>query len=571
MGIKKCLHPICALENYTMSHHFFERHQTLLQQAAAAIEQRGYWSAYTEMPSPKVYGETANDDGKAAYTARLQQPFALTQAATVGQTGTESSPYGFELGITYPKADLDQLFAAIKTASPAWRKAGPAAWVGVSLEILQRLNQHSFEIAHAVMHTTGQPFMMSFQAGGPHAQDRGLEAVAYAWQQLRSIPATAIWEKPQGKNPPLKMEKHYTVVPRGVGLVIGCCTFPTWNSYPGLFASLATGNAVIVKPHPGAILPLAITVKIAREVLEEAGFDPNIVTLVAHEQGDNIAVELATRPEVRLIDFTGSSQNGNWLERNAHQALVFTEKAGVNQIIIDSTDDFKGMVRNIAFSLTLYSGQMCTAPQNIYIPKDGIDTPEGRIGFDQVVAAIGDSITKLTSDPAKAVEVLGAIQNTAVLDRIDAARALGEIVVDSQALVHPLFPQARIRTPLLVKVAQVDERQIAQEFFGPISFGIATDSTAQSIALAEKTAREHGALTLSVYSSSAAVIDAARSAAEEAGVALSINLTGGVFVNQSAAFSDFHGTGANPAANASLSDAAFVANRFRVVQSRAHV
>ena len=60
-------------------------------------------------------------------------------------------------------------------------------------------------------------------------------------------------------------------------------------------------------------------------------------------------------------------------------------------------------------------------------------------------------------------------------------------------------------------------------------------------------------------------------AAEDAGVALSINLTGGVFVNQSAAFSDFHGTGANPAANAALTDAAYVANRFRVVQHRLHV
>ena len=59
--------------------------------------------------------------------------------------------------------------------------------------------------------------------------------------------------------------------------------------------------------------------------------------------------------------------------------------------------------------------------------------------------------------------------------------------------------------------------------------------------------------------------------AEDAGVALSINLTSGVFVNQSAAFSDFHGTGANPAANAALTDAAFVANRFRVVQHRMHV
>ncbi|MGH8809428.1 MAG: aldehyde dehydrogenase family protein, partial [Noviherbaspirillum sp.] len=287
--------------------------------------------------------------------------------------------------------------------------------------------------------------------------------------------------------------------------------------------------------------------------------------------GDDTATALATRPEVRLIDFTGSSQNGNWLERNAHQALVFTEKAGVNQIIIDSTDDFKGMVRNIAFSLTLYSGQMCTAPQNMYIPRDGIDTPEGRIGFDQVVAAIGDGIAKLTGDAAKAVELLGAIQNAGVLERIEAARAMGEVVADSKALDHPLFPGARIRTPLLLKVREADESKIMQEFFGPISFGIATDSSAHSIALAEKGAREHGALTLSLYSSNATVIDAVRDAAEQAGVALSINLTGGVFVNQSAAFSDFHGTGANPAANASLSDTAFVAGRFRVVQSRAHV
>ncbi len=84
-------------------------------------------------------------------------------------------------------------------------------------------------------------------------------------------------------------------------------------------------------------------------------------------------------------------------------------------------------------------------------------------------------------------------------------------------------------------------------------------------------AAEHGALTLSVYSTDEAVIEAAHEASIRGGVALSINLTGGVFVNQSAAFSDFHGTGANPAANAALADAAFVANRFRVVQSRVHV
>jgi phenylacetic acid degradation protein paaN len=554
-----------------VTHPLFARHQALLEQALKAIADRGYWSAFPESPSPKIYGEGAAEAGKAAFDALLNKPFPLTLPGAAGTTGAERSPYGFPLGITYPKVDLDRLFAAITVAEGTWRKAGPEAWVGASLEILTRINKRSFEIANAVMHTTGQAFVMAFQAAGPHAQDRGLEAVAYAWDEMRRVPAKAYWEKPQGKNEPLKMEKRYRIVPRGVGLVIGCNTFPTWNGYPGLFASLATGNAVVVKPHPNAILPLAISVQIAREVLTEAGFDPNVVTLVAHTAGDDIAQKLALRSEVKLIDFTGSSANGEWLEQNARQAQVFTEKAGVNQIVIDSTADLKGVARNIAFSLALYTGQMCTAPQNVYVSRGGIDTAEGHLSFDQVAQALGEAVQKLLGDAARAVEILGAVVNDGVAQRIDAARSLGAILVDSQAIVHPQFKDARIRTPLLVKLDAKDEAKYLREWFGPIAFVIATDDTAHSLDIARRAIKEHGALTLSVYATNAAVIEAAIAVAEDAGVALSINLTGGVFVNQSAAFSDFHGTGANPAANAALTDAAFVASRFRVVQHRLHV
>ncbi|MCL4652922.1 phenylacetic acid degradation protein PaaN [Burkholderia multivorans] len=555
-----------------MTHALFTKHEDTLKRALAAIESRGYWSPFAEMPSPKVYGESGNADGEAAFKSHLGKTFELDQPASGETVGAERSPYGVALDIRYPKSTPDALIAAAGAAQRAWREAGPSAWIGVSLEVLARLNRTSFEIAYSVMHTTGQAFMMAFQAGGPHAQDRALEAVAYAWDQLRRVPADAHWEKPQGKNPPLAMQKRYTIVPRGTGLVLGCCTFPTWNGYPGLFADLATGNTVIVKPHPGAILPLAITVRIARDVLREAGFDPNVVTLLATEPNDGALVQdLALRPEIKLIDFTGSTQNGTWLERHAHQAQVYTEKAGVNQIVIDSTDDLKAAAKNIAFSLALYSGQMCTAPQNIYVPRDGIRTADGHASFDEVAQAIAGAVQKLTGDPARSVELIGAIQNDGVTARIDAARAVGRVLLDSQTLQHPAFPDARVRTPLVLQLDVADREKFTQEWFGPISFVIATDSTAQSLDLAGEIAAEHGALTLSVYSTADDVIDAAQEAAVRGGVALSINLTGGVFVNQSAAFSDFHGTGANPAANAALADAAFVANRFRVVQSRVHV
>jgi phenylacetic acid degradation protein paaN len=554
-----------------VSHPLFDKHRATLDRALTAIADRGYWSPYPESASPKVYGEGSAEAGKAAYEALLGRPFPIALPGTVGTVGGERSPYGVDLGVTYPKVDLDALFAAIATAQGPWRAAGPEAWVGVCLEALARINRASFEIANAVMHTTGQAFLMAFQAGGPHAQDRGLEAVAYAYDQMRRVPATSMWEKPQGKGEPLRMEKHFRVVPRGVGLVIGCCTFPTWNGYPGLFASLATGNAVIVKPHPGAILPLAITVRIVRDVLEEAGFDPNVVTLVAHAGGDDTAQKLALRPEVRIIDFTGSTANGTWLEQNARQAQVYTEKAGVNQVIVDSTRDLAGLARNLAFSLSLYTGQMCTAPQNIYVPRGGIDTAEGHKSLDDVANAIADGVRKLLGDPARAVEVLGAVQNRGVLDRLDQARSLGPILLDTSSLAHPSWPDAAIRTPLIVRLDARDGDKYLSEWFGPIAFVIATDSTDQSLAIARDAVKRHGALTLSLYSTDPKVVDRAIEVAEDAGVALSINLTSGVFVNQSSAFSDFHGTGANPAANAALTDAAFVASRFRVVQHRMHV
>lgn len=543
----------------------FQTHEPLLRQAVEAIRIRGYWSPFAEMPSPKVYGEKANDEGKAAFEARLNHPVTLDQPGTVGDTGAEVSPYGFPLGIRYPKVNLDVLLHAVGQAAASWREAGPEAWAGVAMEILSRLNRRSFEIAYAVMHTTGQAFMMAFQAGGPHAQDRGLEAVAYAWEELQRIPASATWEKPQGKNPPLRMEKRFRITPRGAGLVIGCCTFPTWNGYPGLFADLATGNAVVVKPHPGAILPLALTVETARQVLRENGFDPNVVTLVAHDAGDDTPRELALRPEVKIIDFTGSSEHGEWLERNARQAVVFTEKAGVNPVVVDSSDDLPGAARNLAFSLALYSGQMCTAPQNIYIRRDLVEPFSG-----QLTQALG----KLLGEPARAVEILGAIQNGQILERLEQARTeagKGGIVLDRQILVHPQFPEARIRTPLVLSATAGDEARFQREIFGPVAFLIATDSTEESLRLAARGAREHGALTFGVYSNQPDVLERAREVAREAGVSLSENLTGGVYVNQSAAYSDYHGTGANPAANAALTDAAFVASRFRVAQSRAPI
>ena len=548
----------------------YETHRELLDRAIAAAGTRAYWSAYPESPSKSVYGEDAAPAGERAFRALLGTDFPVDLPGATGTVATERSPYGFDLGVRYPRADPAALVAAARAATPAWRAVGPRGRAGVAAEILRRINARSFEIAHAVQHTTGQAFVMAFQAGGTHAQDRGLEAVAYALAATTRMPATASWSKPQRGGDALTMTKTSTVVGRGVALVIGCNTFPTWNGYPGLFASLVTGNPVIVKPHPSAVLPLALTVLIAREVLTEAGQDPNLVTLAVEEPGDGIAVTLATHPAVRIIDFTGSSEFGNWLEANARQAVVYTEKAGLNTVVVDSTDDYTGLLRNLSFSLSLYSGQMCTTPQNILVPSDGIETDAGRRTPDAFAADLAGAVDKLLADPKRAAGTLGAIVNDEVLSRVTEASGAPGVVRRTAEVADEQWPEAVIRTPAIVRLDAADEKVYTREWFGPVSFVIATESTRHSLELFVETVRDHGALTASVYSTSPRVVAAAREAALDAGVHLSENLTGGVFVNQTAAFSDLHGTAANPAATASLSDDWFVTGRFCTLQSRHH-
>jgi phenylacetic acid degradation protein paaN len=306
-------------------------------------------------------------------------------------------------------------------------------------------------------------------------------------------------------------------------------------------------------------------------VLAEAGFDPNLVALAAEDAGEGLASTLATRPEVGIVDFTGSTSYGNWLEDNARQAQVYTEKAGVNAVVLDSTDDYAGLLGNLAFSLSLYSGQMCTTPQNLFVPAAGIGTDQGPKPVAEFAADLGAAVDKLLGEDAKAVELLGAIVNDGVLQRLEQAPAAGEVLVPSRTVKHPTFPDATVRTPTVVGLDAADEAVYGQECFGPVAYLISTGSTTAAVAAFKSTVDRHGALTAAVYTTDPGVLAQVREAALEAGVALSENLTGGVFVNQSAAFSDFHATGANPAANATYTDGAFVAGRFRVVQSRRHL
>lgn len=544
-------------------------HEGTLEAAIKANAERTFHAHWPEAPSGKIYGETANDEALTRFQSQLNSRFDRLGDSD-SWIGEEVSPYGFSLGISYPAFDVEALVSRASAAQTAWQSLASTDRASILIEALERGAKSFFEIGYATQHTTGQGFVMAFQASGPHAFDRALEATALGLAAQSSFTPGVTWTKPMGKIS-VSIEKSYRIVPRGINLVVGCSTFPVWNTVPGMFAGLVTGNSVIVKPHSGAVYPIAIVIAALRDVLSGLGMDPNIIQMAVDTAAEPLTLDLVKHPSISIIDYTGGPAFGAVVESVAaeHRKVVFTEKAGVNCVILDSTDDLDKAMDNLAFSLTLYSGQMCTAPQNVFIAKDGMMVGGEHVPVDAVAAKLREKIDALVFNEKAGPGTLGAVQNPITAARVAEATALGfEIVRNSEAIAQPGFDGSRSMSPLVLKTDTAHEEVYTKEWFGPISFLIVTESFEDSLNEVVSSVHKHGALSSLVYTTNADRIQVAEDAIVSAGAPVAFNFNSFVWVNQSAAFSDFHGTGCTPAGNATFADWQFVTNRYNVVGVR---
>ena len=540
------------------------KHKDVLKEAKEALIKREFWTPHPE--HPKAYAPEAGEEGNLAFGRHLNQPYSEMGIDSDNWIGEEVSPYWQTgLGVSYPRLATNALIANAE-ASKFWGDIDADLRAAILIESLVRAQDRYFEIAYATMHTTGQSFMMAFQASGPHANDRALEAIAMGHEELTRFPSEVDWVKPMGKFD-LKLKKTFKALPKGIGLVIGCSTFPTWNTVPGMYASLITGNPVIVKPHPKAVLPIAIFIAELRNVLKDQNMDPNVIQLAVDTLKNPITKELAEHPAVKLIDYTGGSIFGDYIE--TLNKTTFTEKSGVNSVILDSAPSLKSVVQNISFATSLYSGQMCTAPQNVFVPAEGVQTDEGLISFDDVAQAIADGVNGIVQHPKMGAGTLGAIQNDQTMKRIQSGADFGgESLIDTIAVANNEFENARTFSPKVIKTDEANFDAYGHECFGPLVFVVKTNSRARSIELAADLAATKGAITCSAYCSDAEMQKNIVNAMNATYTPVSMNFSGAAFVNQHAAFSDFHVSGGNPAGNASFTNPEYINKRFVWIGNR---
>ena len=212
---------------------------------------------------------------------------------------------------------------------------------------------------------------------------------------------------------------------------------------------------------------------------------------------------------------------------------------------------------------------MCTAPQNFYIPKQGVKVGDSYISYDEVMKAFAEKVQALVLNEKMGPGTIGALQNPAVLERVNMVRKTGlPIVLDSHEVKHQGFDNALSVSPIILSATMSDSDIYEQEWFGPICFIIKVEDIHQGIDLISSSIKKHGALSTAVYILNHDDLLYAEEQITMAGAPLACNFTGPIWVNQSAAFSDFHGTGANPAGNASFTDITFISSRYNIVGIR---
>jgi acyl-CoA reductase-like NAD-dependent aldehyde dehydrogenase len=180
-----------------------------------------------------------------------------------------------------------------------------------------------------------------------------------------------------------------------------------------------------------------------------------------------------------------------------------------------------------------------------------------------------EAVKGLVGHPKMGAGTLGGIQNDQTLRRIHESGDFGgTMLLQGTSVQNPEFEHARTMSPSIIALNAADRHTWSDECFGPLIFIIKTKDTNESLHLAAELAAEKGAITCLAFSSNTDTMHQIADEMNRRFVPVSFNLGGAAFVNQHAAFSDFHVSGGNPAGNASFTNPEYVTKRFVWVGNR---
>src|SRR4029077_15971517 len=151
--------------------------------------------------------------------------------------------------------------------------------------------------------------------------------------------------------------------------------FTPWNSSAGSIAikvapAIAAGCTVVIKPSEMR----AMQTEVLMDAFHEAGLPPGVINVVTG-LGEVVGTELTKSPDIQKIAFTGSTQIGKLVGKNALDTMKrFTlELGGKSPNIILEAADFAKAIPWAVKPCYLNNGQACVGASRLLVPESRID------------------------------------------------------------------------------------------------------------------------------------------------------------------------------------------------------
>jgi aldehyde dehydrogenase (NAD+) len=391
-------------------------------------------------------------------------------AAASGESFACEDPYLEEQWGKVPLADAVDVDRAVRAARRAfdhdgWPQTAPARRAALLRQLAWRIEANADILAHQQIHENGK-LIGEMRAGS--------DVLANACHYFAGLAETL-----HGMTIPASFPDmiSYTVrEPIGVVAAITPWNSPLLLLGWKLFAALAAGNTVVIKPSE--VTPTS-TLMLGRLIME-AGFPAGVVNIVTGDGAPGAA--LASHPGVDKIAFTGSTATGQAIAKTAalRNARVSLELGGKSPNIIFADADISNAVNGVMAGIFAATGQSCMAGSRVLAE---------RAVYEQVAQLLVERGSRMIAgDPLDPATQLGPLASRAQLNKVmsyfDIARADG-----LQCLTGGRRMERRGFFVEPTVYANVDNgcRIAREEIFGPVIALIPFDGEEEAVAIGNET------------------------------------------------------------------------------------
>ena len=339
--------------------------------------------------------------------------------------------------------------AAADRALPAWAATAPRQRGEILRRAFELMSARAEEFATLISRENGKALKDA-------RSETAYAAEFFRWyseEAVRNI--SEVSTNPAGTNRILVLQQ-----PVGVSILVTPWNFPAAMATRKIGPALAAGCTVILKPASETPLTaLAIA-----GLLEEAGVPKGVIGVIPSHRSSKVVGAIINDPRVRKLSFTGSTQVGSVLLREAANTIVncSMELGGNAPLIVFDDADVDEAVKGAMIAKMRNGGEACTAANRFYV-QDGI--------ADEFTRKFAAAMQAMRMGPGLEEGVdLGPLINKAAQDAMvafvaDATKKGARIVIGGH---RPAGKGFFFPPTLLIEVSD-DASALNEEIFGPIA------------------------------------------------------------------------------------------------------